>query len=164
MVLYLALRYQARFAIHLKHSHPTNSLPMSRVPVELTFVTFEKGDLVGSLLASVSLVPLAVIISYASVIVFKRDWTAIVGLTGQLLNELLNALLKKNIQEPRPVGLYSSRIDTRIGKRIRDAIFACSIYGIFIGILRTLDRAQVRELTRSSVDCIFLIVGGIFCV
>ncbi len=70
----------------------------------LTHVQYVEGDNKGKLLALMTLSPLAIIVTYLTLIVFKRDWTSLIGFLGQVSNEGLNFILKKSIKEPRPFG------------------------------------------------------------
>jgi dolichyldiphosphatase len=72
--------------------------------LSLTHVQFHPNDLLGELLAYVTLVPLAILVFYASVIVARREIAGILFLAGQLSCEAFNALLKEYLQASRPNG------------------------------------------------------------
>ncbi|XP_058808907.1 dolichyldiphosphatase 1-like isoform X2 [Phymastichus coffea] len=69
-----------------------------------------KSDILGLLLAIISLMPFAVITGFLTLIIFRRDLHTIVFFGGVVGNEIVNFLLKHTIQEARPMerdGLYS---------------------------------------------------------
>jgi dolichyldiphosphatase len=71
-------------------------------PFSVTFVVYEEGDFIGKVMALFTLVPVFIMVSYATLIVFNRNLKVIYLAIGQLLNELLNYKLKLMIREPRP--------------------------------------------------------------
>jgi dolichyldiphosphatase len=75
---------------------------MTRVALSLTSVEFSVNDPLGKLLAYVSLLPLAGLVSYLTLALLDRDLTAVMALGGQLANEALNSLLKALLRHPRP--------------------------------------------------------------
>jgi hypothetical protein len=74
--------------------------------LRLTYVTYREGDSLGHLLAWSSLIPIGLVVFEASAIVLAetrvRLYDAVMLLMGQLLNELLNYVLKKTFHMPRP--------------------------------------------------------------
>lgn len=92
-------------------------LPPHLVPVSLTHVVYDPqdpygGPLVGKFLAYCSLVPIALLVSYATLILFRRDLATLFMFTGQLVNETVNAVLKKWVKQDRP---YPGGCDGRLG-------------------------------------------------
>jgi len=71
--------------------------------LSLTHVEYPEGDLLGKLLAYSSLLPLAVLIGFVTLILFRRDLHTITFFIGLLFNEALNAVLKHIIKQPRPM-------------------------------------------------------------
>jgi len=71
-------------------------------PVSLTYVTYPDGDVVGKLLAWGSLLPIFIIVSFITLILFRREVHTIIFFLGILLNEALNMALKRYFKEPRP--------------------------------------------------------------
>ncbi|XP_053694663.1 dolichyldiphosphatase 1-like [Sabethes cyaneus] len=82
-------------------------------PITLTLVEYPKGDLLGKLLAWISLAPLGIGAGFVALILFRRDLHTIVFFIGTLFNEGVNIILKHCIQEPRPVN--RSQIWTEYG-------------------------------------------------
>ncbi|XP_069948905.1 dolichyldiphosphatase 1 [Cherax quadricarinatus] len=79
-------------------------------PFSLTYVEYPNGDTIGKILAISSLTPIAIIVGFITLILFRRDLHTIMFFIGALLNEGLNLVLKSVIAEPRPVlrgGLYT---------------------------------------------------------
>ena len=73
-----------------------------KIPLENTYVRFEKGDIIGEVLAYITLSPVFVMVMYTTLVILRRDYSTFYALGGQLLNLLLNKVLKKLIDEPRP--------------------------------------------------------------
>ena len=75
-----------------------------RKPFSLTYVTYEEGDAVGLACALLALAPVFIIVSYATLLVSRRDVHVAYVLVGQLANKALNDALKAHFDEPRPAG------------------------------------------------------------
>eukprot|EP01094_Clydonella_sp_ATCC50884_P005791 TRINITY_DN1476_c0_g1_i1.p1 TRINITY_DN1476_c0_g1~~TRINITY_DN1476_c0_g1_i1.p1 ORF type:complete len:219 (-),score=73.14 TRINITY_DN1476_c0_g1_i1:716-1372(-) len=75
---------------------------MVRTALSITHVVYEQGDVVGKALAYASLLPIFVVAMAAAAVLVRRDVQAIAFLTAQLLNELVNQLLKRSLQHSRP--------------------------------------------------------------
>ncbi|XP_067279875.1 dolichyldiphosphatase 1 [Pseudorasbora parva] len=76
--------------------------------ISLTHVEYPAGDLTGQVLACMSLLPIAVLVGFVTLIVFKRELHTISFFGGLIMNEGLNWMLKHIVQEPRPCGGHSS--------------------------------------------------------
>lgn len=61
------------------------------------------GDFIGYTLAFISLAPFAILVSFVTLILFKRELDTIFFFIGQLVNELMNHVLKIIIREQRPL-------------------------------------------------------------
>ncbi|KAL5011272.1 hypothetical protein ScPMuIL_009823 [Solemya velum] len=61
-----------------------------------------EGDIVGHFLALFSLLPFCIIVSFCTLIIFRRDLHTISYFGGLMLNEVLNWILKHIIRESRP--------------------------------------------------------------
>ncbi|KAI8920235.1 hypothetical protein PhCBS80983_g05532 [Powellomyces hirtus] len=70
--------------------------------VSLTHVQFDPSDPIGMVMAYISLAPLALIISYVTLIAFRRDLATCLMLIGQLVNEGVNFVAKKIVRQARP--------------------------------------------------------------
>ncbi|KAG7210792.1 hypothetical protein KM043_012283 [Ampulex compressa] len=73
------------------------------VPLSLTLVEYPQGDLLGKLLALISLVPFAILVGFITLILFRRDLHTIVFFGGVIINECINFVLKHTICETRPM-------------------------------------------------------------
>jgi len=73
------------------------------VPFALTHVEFPRGDLIGKIFAIASLMPMAVIAGFITLILFRRDLHTITFFAGFLFNEVLNMILKYTIRQSRPM-------------------------------------------------------------
>ena len=67
-----------------------------------THVQYALHDRLGLLFALVSLTPVFAMVSYATLVVSRRDLATISLTLGQLLNEVVNYALKRLIRQPRP--------------------------------------------------------------
>lgn len=72
------------------------------VPFSLTYVKYSRGDILGQFLALVTLTPVYVMVSYATLIVYRRDSTSLLNCSGQLVNLVINLALKHLFDQPRP--------------------------------------------------------------
>ena len=72
------------------------------VAFDLTFVEYERGDVVGFLCAGLSLAPVFAIVAYVSVVMARREFITIVALLGQLANTAFNLVLKYFLAQDRP--------------------------------------------------------------
>ena len=71
-------------------------------PFTLTYVVYERGDILGKFLAVVTLSPIFIMVMYATLIVFRRDLQTIFVALGQIIGVLLTIIIKKNISQERP--------------------------------------------------------------
>ena len=72
------------------------------VSFSLTHVKYPRGDPIGYILALLSLTPFAVFIAFVTLVLFKKELDTVLFVSGQLLNELINLILKHVIREARP--------------------------------------------------------------
>lgn len=75
--------------------------------LSLTHVQFDARDKIAYAFAYITLLPLAILVFYASVVVSRREIAGILMLLGQLTNEALNAVLKEYLQIARPYCMFS---------------------------------------------------------
>ncbi|XP_055339904.1 dolichyldiphosphatase 1-like [Paramacrobiotus metropolitanus] len=72
------------------------------VPFTYTFVEHVKGDSFGMLMAIASLLPVFIVVGFATLILFRRDLHTIVFFIGMLLNEGVNWICKHGLGHLRP--------------------------------------------------------------
>eukprot|EP00112_Aurelia_sp_Birch-Aquarium-sp1_P011075 Seg2338.1 transcript_id=Seg2338.1/GoldUCD/mRNA.D3Y31 product="Dolichyldiphosphatase 1" protein_id=Seg2338.1/GoldUCD/D3Y31 len=70
--------------------------------IALTHVEYPAGDIIGKGLAWMSLVPIFLIVSFVTLIIFRRELHTITFFIGILLNEIANQILKYSFKGPRP--------------------------------------------------------------
>ncbi|TDH66439.1 hypothetical protein CCR75_009163 [Bremia lactucae] len=75
---------------------------------ELTWVVYDPMDPFGALLALCTLFPIFLMIVYFTAITLRRDLDSISMLIGQLVSVVINKVVKKLINQPRPIGAYMS--------------------------------------------------------
>ncbi|KDO29113.1 hypothetical protein SPRG_06169 [Saprolegnia parasitica CBS 223.65] len=89
----------------IKEALVSEVVPMTNKKLfTLTSVMYEADDPFGSLAALVTLSPVFIMVMYATLIVFQRDLHVICMLLGQMLNEIVNQILKRTIDQKRPDG------------------------------------------------------------
>ncbi|KAJ3102365.1 Dolichyldiphosphatase 1 [Phlyctochytrium bullatum] len=76
--------------------------PSKLYSFSLTHVQYDKSDPLGKLMAVGALIPIALLVSYVTLLVSRRDLVIFWMFLGQLLNELTNYVAKKTIKQPRP--------------------------------------------------------------
>uniref|UniRef100_A0A4W4ELP9 Dolichyldiphosphatase n=2 Tax=Electrophorus electricus TaxID=8005 RepID=A0A4W4ELP9_ELEEL len=91
------------------------SAPPRWQSISLTHVEYPTGDLTGQILAYSSLLPMAILVGFVTLIVFKRELHTISFFGGLVINEGLNWVLKHIVQEPRPCGGEHSAVTTEYG-------------------------------------------------
>ncbi|XP_064616151.1 dolichyldiphosphatase 1-like [Liolophura sinensis] len=72
-------------------------------PLSMTFVEYPAGDFIGFVLAWFSMIPIFLLVSFGTLIIFRRDLHTMSYLLGLLLNEVVNWILKHIIRESRPL-------------------------------------------------------------
>jgi len=77
------------------------------VPLSILHVVYTKGDHLGQLLALFSQMPIFIMVAYATLACSRRDLALLTMLCGQLLNEILNSILKRLFGHARPLGCAS---------------------------------------------------------
>ncbi|CAI5728594.1 unnamed protein product [Hyaloperonospora brassicae] len=73
---------------------------------ELTWVVYDPTDPLGALLALFTLSPIFLMIAYVTVVASQRDLDSISMLAGQLVGVVVNKVLKKVINQPRPESAF----------------------------------------------------------
>ena len=69
----------------------------------LTHVQYNANDKLGFLAAGLSLAPVFLIVAYVTATLARRDLYLFTGLVGQILNTILNVVIKRIIRQPRPI-------------------------------------------------------------
>jgi len=80
--------------------------PSHLTTFRLTEVKYDPSDPLGLVLAVASLLPIALLVAFPTLILFRRDLRTITFFAGQLANEALNMVLKRVLREPRPAGSH----------------------------------------------------------
>ncbi|KAK3792818.1 hypothetical protein RRG08_038548 [Elysia crispata] len=71
--------------------------------VSFTYVEYPKGDFLGYILAWISLLPMMILVSFATLIIFRRDLHTIAFAMGLVVNEAVNWIVKHTLKEARPM-------------------------------------------------------------
>jgi len=71
-------------------------------PISLTHVTYPENDIIGKVLAWGSLLPIFTVVSFVTLILFRREVHTMLFFLGILLNEAFNLAVKSYVREPRP--------------------------------------------------------------
>jgi dolichyldiphosphatase len=87
---------------NMDESIPNGELSEEWTIFALTAVAYRTDSLLSMVLAVSSLCPLVILIMLGTLILSRRDLHTISLLTGQLLNECVNQLLKRWAKQPRP--------------------------------------------------------------
>ncbi|KAJ3017488.1 hypothetical protein HKX48_003516 [Thoreauomyces humboldtii] len=80
-------------------------LPLASI--SLTHVQFDPSDPLGMFMAYASLAPIAILVSYGTLVAFRRDLATCLMLTGQLVNEGVNFVAKKVVKQARPTAVMA---------------------------------------------------------
>ncbi|KAJ3202448.1 Dolichyldiphosphatase 1 [Entophlyctis luteolus] len=83
-------------------------------PFSYTYFVYREGDNLGKLMALVSLTPVFIMVSYATLIATRRDVYLVAICLGQLVGEGVGAALKEYIRDPRPTRCLWYLFTTRI--------------------------------------------------
>jgi dolichyldiphosphatase len=75
-------------------------------PFSYTHVVYVEGDRLGWALSGAALLPIFIVVAYATLIASRRDLATVAMLIGQLANEGLNFVLKRHFKEERPTDLH----------------------------------------------------------
>lgn len=70
--------------------------------VSYTHVEYVEGDLLGKLLAWISLTPIFIMVGFATHIYFRREVHTVTYVIGQVMDECINYILKHTMKERRP--------------------------------------------------------------
>ena len=100
-----------------------------RIPLDYTFVTYEQNDFIGLCLAFATLTPIYAMVMYTTLIILRRDYFTCYALGGQIFNLIVNKILKKVINQPRPV---SCEISSDSGMPSNHAQFISYLISFYI--------------------------------
>jgi len=75
-------------------------------PFTLTLVEYPEGDIFGLLFALSSLLPVFVVCSFVTLIVFRREMHTLAYFVGLLGSEAINISIKHFVKEPRPASRH----------------------------------------------------------
>lgn len=88
----------------MEEDFDTNSAQQSTKWIALSITSeYPQGDVIGKLLAYASLSPYALICSFITLILFRRDLHTMVYFLGILISEAINHVLKNIFRQPRPM-------------------------------------------------------------
>jgi len=105
-------------------------------PFSLTHVEYPKGDLLGKILAISSLMPMAIICGFITLILFRRDLHTITFFAGLLLNEGMNMILKYTIREARPMRRQTNYTEFGMPSSHSQLMWFFAVYSTFFTIFR----------------------------
>lgn len=125
---------------------------MNWKPFSLTHVEYPEGDRLGQLLAISSLTPIAIIVGFITLILFRRDLHTIMFFVGALLNEAINLIMKKIIAEPRPLLRKSLYTEYGMPSSHSQMMWFFSSYSILFLIFR------LRHINSSVLELIWKVV------
>ncbi|XP_023028920.2 dolichyldiphosphatase 1 [Leptinotarsa decemlineata] len=136
---------------------PIGSDKTEWVPLTLTLVEYQKGDLIGQFLALISLAPFGIGSGFIALILFRRDLHTITFFLGTLFSEILNYVLKHTICEARPV--HRDAIHVEYGMPSSHAQFVWFfatyiIYFVFIKLYHMNNNTIIENLSK------FLIISS----
>ncbi|ODM98747.1 Dolichyldiphosphatase 1 [Orchesella cincta] len=105
-------------------------------PFALTHVEYPRGDLIGKILAIFSLMPMAIIAGFITLIMFRRDLHTITFFAGLLLNEGLNMVLKYTIRESRPMHRKTQYTEYGMPSSHSQLMWFFAMYSAFFTLFR----------------------------
>jgi len=106
------------------------------VPFALTHVEFPRGDFIGKILAIFSLMPMAIICGFITLILFRRDLHTITFFIGLLLNEVLNMILKYTIRESRPMHRNVQYTEFGMPSSHSQLMWFFAVYSVYFTLFR----------------------------
>jgi len=96
--------------------------------LELTTVHYRPGDPFSLFFAYVTLIPLALLVSLFTLILFRRDFRTALIFVGLLVNEVVNYILKKMVKQSRPSVLKMRETDYGMPSSHAQFLFFFSTY------------------------------------
>jgi dolichyldiphosphatase len=101
-----------------------------KVPLENTYVRYEENDKIGLIMAYITLTPIYLMVMYASIIILRRDFSTIYALAGQCVNLVANKILKRVINQPRPLEALDLSDSGMPSNHCQFMGFFCTYYAI----------------------------------
>ncbi|KAK7079699.1 Dolichyldiphosphatase 1 [Halocaridina rubra] len=121
----------------------------------LTHVEYPEGDSLGHLLAIISLLPVAIIVGFITLILFRRDLHTIVFFIGCLLSEAVSVSLKKIIAEPRPMTKRVLYTEYGMPSSHSQMMWFFTSYSVLFLILR------LKHINNSVMEIVWKVLMGV---
>ncbi|KAL5483776.1 hypothetical protein EMCRGX_G020190 [Ephydatia muelleri] len=126
-----------------------------RVPITLTHVQYDEGDMLGMVLAWFSLLPIFILVGFVTLITFRRDLHTCCFLAGIVANEGINFVLKHVIKAPRPSNtIYTHSLFVEYGMPSSHAQFM-SCFATYL-VLFFFIRAKLSYLWKGLLSCLVI--------
>lgn len=129
-------------------------------PFTYTHVEYEAGDVLGPLWSLASLLPIAWLVSLATLLASRRDLATAALLCGQLLNEVLNKVLKRTLRVPRPTTLHPHAPE--FGMPSNHAQFA-AFAAVYVALWAMSGRWHVSVTWRRVAAVVALLAAAAVC-
>lgn len=125
-----------------------------------THVTYVRGDRVGELMALLTLTPIFVVVSQATLLVYRRDSSTIVNAMGQFVSLGVNFVLKRLTNQPRPDKAGDL---TDSGMPSNHSQFVC--FFVAVSVHRLMDRRSPLPLVfRVLYSAALIVLALLVCV
>ncbi|CAH1175746.1 unnamed protein product [Phaedon cochleariae] len=137
------------------------------VPLTLTLVEYPKGDLIGKVLALISLAPFGIGSGFLALILFRRDLHTITFFLGTLFSEAMNYILKHTICEARP--LLRDTVHVEYGMPSSHAQFVWFfatyvIYFVFIKLHHMNNNTIIENLSKFLIISSSFLMAVLVCI
>ncbi|XP_060517018.1 dolichyldiphosphatase 1-like [Cylas formicarius] len=106
------------------------------VPLSLTLVEYPKGDILGKILAVISLAPFGIGSGFIALILFRRDLHTITFFLGTLCSEFVNHCLKHLICEKRPLRREDVYVEYGMPSSHAQFVWFFATYIIYFVVIR----------------------------
>ncbi|CAG5092965.1 Similar to DOLPP1: Dolichyldiphosphatase 1 (Rhinolophus ferrumequinum) [Cotesia congregata] len=141
------------------------------IPLSVSLVEYPQGDSLGLGLALISLMPLALIVGFITLIAFRRDLHTICFFIGVIVTDIVGLFLKYTIKEARPMkrdvvyveyGMPSTHSLLMWFFATYTALFVCLRWTIIggcatVAVLVSYSRIYLQYHTISQVLCGFVV-------
>ncbi|XP_066257350.1 dolichyldiphosphatase 1-like [Euwallacea similis] len=137
------------------------------VPLSLTLVEYPKGDILGKILALISLAPFGIGAGFVALILFRRDLHTITFFLGTCFSEALNYILKHLICEKRP--LHREDIHVEYGMPSSHAQFVSFfatyiVYFVFIRLHHMNNNTIIENISKILIISSSMTVAVLVCI